>query len=398
MSRLQLTLVLASWEFRRFFKWRDELISLGLALLSLTALALLGPYFMDAAAPDSVRLGLLGPAPYSLPAGSGGWTWQQGSEAELTAAYEADELDGLLRFDSDTAAQLQCRAEGTWMLALEAALGEARRDARMAALGIAPAVLADLLQPVHVSRQVDDDDGDPAAPSASKWEKITAAIFVGLMFMGIMLGTALLFAGITSEKQQLVTEQVVAAVPPQTWIDGKILGLGARSLMITAQTTLLSALGMWIWGDFVDPDFIGLAAIDWSLLPGFALLASLGFLLWFCFFAAVAATIDDPNTSARGMLLAVPLLASLLAFPVVSDPSSALSMTLALFPATAPVALTTRMVLTDIAWWELPVASVGLILAIAVLRRAAGKVFALGILMRGKEPTWAEMLRAARKS
>jgi ABC-2 type transport system permease protein len=398
MSRLQLTLVLAGWEFRRFFKWRDELISLGLAITGLTAMAILGPHLMDAAGSQSVSLGLLGPAPFTLPAGGAGWTWEQGSEDELTAAYEAEELDGLVRFDSDTAAHLRCHAEGAWILALEGALGEARRVARMEALGIDPALLADLLQPVDLSRQVEKDEGEAEVPSASKWEKITAAIFVGLMFMGIMLGTALLFAGITSEKQQLVTEQVVAAVPPQTWIDGKILGLGARSLLITAQTTVISALGMWIWGDFVDPDFEGLAAIDWGLLPGFALLASLGFLLWFCFFAALAATIDDPNTSSRGMLLMVPILASLLAFPVVSDPTSALSMTLALFPATAPVGLTARMVLTEIAWWELPVAALGLILAIALLRRAAGKVFALGILMRGKEPTWAEMIRAVRQS
>jgi ABC-2 type transport system permease protein len=397
MSRLQLTLVLAGWEFRRFFKWRDELISLSLALLGLTAMAIAGPHLMDAAESQSVRLGLLGPAPFALPVGSG-WSWEPGTDDELTSAYESEDLDGLLRFDSDTAAQLQCHAEGSWILALKAALGDARRGARMQALGIDPAVLADLLQPVEVATLVDQDERGADVPSAGKWEKLTAAIFVGLMFLGIMLGTALLFAGITSEKQQLVTEQVVAAVPPQTWIDGKILGLGARSLLITAQTTALSILGMWVWGDFVDPDFEGLSAIDWGLLPGFALLASLGFLLWFCFFAALAATIDDPNTSSRGVLLMVPILVSCLAFPVVSDPTSALSMTLALFPATAPVALTTRMVLTEIAWWELPAAALGLILAIAVLRRAAGKVFALGILMRGKEPSWAEMIRAIRLS
>jgi hypothetical protein len=37
------------------------------------------------------------------------------------------------------------------------------------------------------------------------------------------------------------------------------------------------------------------------------------------------------------------------------------------------------------------------VLTILVLRRAAGKVFAMAILLRGTEPGWREIWRAARK-
>ena len=60
--------------------------------------------------------------------------------------------------------------------------------------------------------------------------------------------------------------------------------------------------------------------------------------------------------------------------------------------------LPARLVLTDVAWWEVPVAVLLLLAAVALLRRAAGKVFALAMLMYGKEPTWREVWRWAREA
>ena len=48
------------------------------------------------------------------------------------------------------------------------------------------------------------------------------------------------------------------------------------------------------------------------------------------------------------------------------------------------------LVIAEVATWEVIVALVGMLLATALLRRAAGKVFAMAILMRGKELGWRE--------
>jgi ABC-2 type transport system permease protein len=50
-----------------------------------------------------------------------------------------------------------------------------------------------------------------------------------------------------------------------------------------------------------------------------------------------------------------------------------------------------------VAWWEVPLALVLLVAAIWIFRRAAGKIFAVGMLMYGKEPSVREIWRWARE-
>jgi len=52
--------------------------------------------------------------------------------------------------------------------------------------------------------------------------------------------------------------------------------------------------------------------------------------------------------------------------------------------------------LTTVPIWEILLSLTLLIAAVAFMRRAAGKIFGMGILMYGKEPTWTEMLRSIR--
>ena len=54
--------------------------------------------------------------------------------------------------------------------------------------------------------------------------------------------------------------------------------------------------------------------------------------------------------------------------------------------------------LTTVPIWEMLLSLALLIGAVALMRRAAGKIFGMGILMYGKEPTWTEMLRWVRSA
>ena len=71
---------------------------------------------------------------------------------------------------------------------------------------------------------------------------------------------------------------------------------------------------------------------------------------------------------------------------------------LAVMPGTSSTVMTARMVLSDVAGWEAVTAVLLLVLTILVLRRIAGKVFAAGILMTGKELSLAEAWRALRRA
>jgi ABC-2 type transport system permease protein len=136
-----------------------------------------------------------------------------------------------------------------------------------------------------------------------------------------------------------------------------------------------------------------------ALRPGVILVLAvytvLGLLLWNSFFAAVAATVSDVYTSSRSSLMFLPLLPVVLSIAVLRDPDALVARILALFPLTSAPALPMRLVLSDPGLVEVGCSLALLAGAVWVMRRIAGRVFELGILLYGKEPTLAEMIRWA---
>jgi ABC-2 type transport system permease protein len=71
---------------------------------------------------------------------------------------------------------------------------------------------------------------------------------------------------------------------------------------------------------------------------------------------------------------------------------------LSLLPGTSPTVMTARLVLTDVAYWEVLTAIGLMVLAILFLRRIAGKIFAANILLTGKELSWRELWHGLRQA
>ena len=394
--RVSLVLAVARFEVQRFFKWKDQLIGL------VTMLAVgLGVYGVGVVLKRSgqapVQVAVLGPGADELAADDGARVrWQVAASAvlpELRERLAARELDGLLVLGEDGAAELLVRRAPAWLGEVRARLDGRMRGRRLAAAGIPPETLAGWLAPAPLSVVT-----LAPAQAGRRGALLTAGIAVVLMLLGVFIGNAYVMVGITGEKQLRITEQVVAAISPQTWIDGKILGLAGLTLaMLTLYVAppLLAAAVLRALG--VGVPALPAAAGDPLFLAALVAFSSLGFLLWFTFFAAIAATVDDPNNSSRGGWIMFPLLPLGLAFAVMRDPDTLLARVLALLPPSAPTVMPVRILLGEVTALEVLASLAGLAGAIALLRRAAGRIFELGILMYGKEPTWREIWRQARR-
>jgi ABC-2 type transport system permease protein len=254
--------------------------------------------------------------------------------------------------------------------------------------------MEDLIRPMGLEVAFADE-----SKAARRSGRAGAAIMIGLMLFGILIGNSYLLVGVTGEKSQRVTEQVVAAISPQTWIDGKILGLSGlvivNLLLYVLGFVLYKAIAVPVFGDsFNLPQMIS----DPILFLAVLVLVVLGFFLWFSFFALVACTISDPNTSARSMIMMLPFLPLGIAFAALGNPDAPWLQVFGIIPFSSPSVLSARLVLGDVAAWEFPAAVVLLLVTIWFLRRAAGKVFGLGMLMYGKEPRWSEMVRWVREA
>jgi ABC-2 type transport system permease protein len=304
------------------------------------------------------------------------------------------EIDGVLIISGPDRAELLVAKEPVWKSDLQLALTDARSRAKLRDSAIDQKQLDDAFAPMAI-----DVVYHPAGRGAtSRAEKIAAAAFVALTCLGVFLGMASFFSGITGEKQMRVTEQVVAAISPQSWVDGKLLGLTAAAF--GTLLTYGAALAVFM-------AILRLGGVEWAIpwsairpvnLLIYMLLAILGLFFWNCVFAAIAVTINDPNSSTRSSLMFLPLMFVGMGFPGLQTPDAQVMRALSVMPGTSPTVMTARLVLTDVMAWEVVVAIGLMILAILFLRRVAGKVFAANILLTGKELSWRELWRGLSRS
>jgi ABC-2 type transport system permease protein len=398
MNNLRIVYEVARWEFLRFFKVRDLVLTLLFTALGVAVSLWAGDLIDWVSGSSKAKVVVLNQEtlPFQLPAKSAIELvpGADRSDDEWRAAVGRKELAGLLVLRSIDEAELFVYKQPVWQAELVTALTSARREARLKTANISPQELSILLAPFQIDVSFHEAGGRPAQTAGF----IFAVVFITLVLSGVFIGISYMFAAVTGEKQLRVTEQVIAAISPQNWIDGKILGLSAMSLVSVLNLgcgALVAALVSRLFGASLP---IPLAMIHPILLLQFLTMTILGFLLWLTFLAAVAATINDPQTSARNAIMLLPALPLSFAFSALKNPDTWLMKLLGMLPFTSPAVMPARLVLTEVAWWEFLAAVVLLLGTIWLLRRAAGKIFGLGVLMYGKEPSWREMWRWVREA
>ncbi len=399
MTRWREVATIARWEFHRFVKWRQQLIGV-LVMLGLGGLFGGVGKMVSKAHTKPVDVAVVGAAGLSYPLPPvDGVTWvTEGllDEAAARAALAADTVDGALLIAPDGSGEVLVKRKSAWTARIAPAFTKAGHAATYSQLSISDAQRRALEAPFAV-RVTTLETGAAGSVGSSR---LYANVMLGLGLAVLFSGFASLFAGITGEKQQRITEQMLSMVSPQSWIDGKILGLAGAAIVgtvFTAAAVLTAVLLL--------PPVFGAGKVplpppptDLGLLALIALVTALGTAMWFSFMAAMAATIDDPNSSPRSALLMIPAIPSAFAFVLVYRADATVAQVLSIFPLTSMAVLPVRLLATSVPWWEPWLAVVLLALAAWVFRRAAGKIFAAGVLLHGKEPSLAETLRWARKA
>jgi ABC-2 type transport system permease protein len=389
MSPLRQALLVAQWEFRRYFKWRDQILGL-VVFLALAGLGYAGGRLANAGErPLTVAVDGIDVAALEAARGGGRLTFVPlAGRPRAEADLREGSLHGILTRDADGVFSLLVERDPRYSGELSALLDGLVQRERLVARGMHPSELQQLVQPARLDVRFTD----PHRERVGRGERVLAAVAGALVLMALFTTMAYLLTGITGEKQLRVTESTISFVHPQAWIDGKILGIGAYGLVNVVNMAigglLLVLVAGLAWGVGL-PD----AAVRPSILLLLLACSGLALLLWNAFFAAFAATIDDPNTSARTSVMLLPMLfIGLSLVIVVRDPDSLVSRGLALFPLTSSVALPARAILSDAGIPEILLSLTLLAATIGLIRRAAGRVFRAGMLMYGKEPSVREML------
>ena len=215
--------------------------------------------------------------------------------------------------------------------------------------------------------------------------------FAALLFIGVMTGGQALLTSTVEEKSSRVIEILLSAVSPMELLAGKLLGQMAVSLLGLG---FYIALGMALLASFAMFNLFN----PWLLvyLVIFFLLAyfTIGAMM-----LTVGSVVNDMR-EAQSMMMPIMLLIMtpwIFWLPISREPNSTFSTVISFLPPVNSFTMLLRMVSnTPPPWWQVWISiGIGVASVVAVLWFAA-KVFRIGLLMYGKPPDFATMIRWVR--
>jgi ABC-2 type transport system permease protein len=389
----------AVWEFRRVVKRGDFLVSLLLAPLLVGGISFGSAFLAKRASKAGVKLALVSEAPRVTTASApfdsiDGVTWvaAPATREAIAAAIRDKTLDGAIEVPAnfargDSVRLWTRRSDPSWVGRLRDPLARVARVERALIAGASEESLGDLEAPVALAQRA----VQPAAGS-ERASRIAGVLLVSLLIGSIYATAAYLGVSISGEKNARVTEVIVSAIPPQAWMDGKIVAFTAVGLLMAAT-----------WGGSV----VALAIVlSWGLPGGISPAAialdlvylALGFAFFISLFAAILASVKDIQSTSKfqAYLYFLPVVPFLFLEPIVGNPESTWSMALSWVPMFSPTLMPARMALGAVAPWEHALALVLLAASTWLMRTAAGHAMRIGMLMYGKELNLPELIRWAR--
>lgn len=381
------SLIVARWEFLRFFKWKQQLVSYLLMLAVIAAIALWS-FFTDESQ-QQYRIAV--PAELQI-TNTEQFQFQRPGialETQLMQMQSDDSWHAVISLQ-DGQLVVHTLTGKKWLQQLDEVLQKHYRHLAAQQMGLNTTQLAALEQPVEIeTRYLDQSYKGKDTP-----EKIIAIGALILLFVGLSTAFGQVLVSITGEKQQRVTEQLYAIVTPQQWMDGKVLGHSFSALKAMLTSALVMLLSFAVVSVFtkkaVDLSWLDISVVLW-LIP-FALL---GVVLCASFMGAIAASIDDPNNSGKSAVMMITWLPMVFTFIVIDSPAGIGMTILSFVPLTSFAAMPVKMAMVTVPWWQ-PLLSLLLLLATVYwMRRVAGRVFLRGMQMYGKEPSWGDIVRWA---
>lgn len=250
-----------------------------------------------------------------------------------------------------------------------------------------------------------EDAQGASIPFLTKY--MTALIIVVMMFFMILGYGTMVMRSVIDEKASRIVEVVISSVSPFQLMLGKVLGLGAVTLTSVGCWVLMGAvlyLGSGVLSLNLDPS-ISRMVFNPLVVVFFGLFLVSGYILYSTLFALIGSIV---NTEKDAQNFIMPITMSIMlpvfmAMHVVKDPNSTASLAISFIPIFTPTMMMMRIVFlaptaTHYSLFSgiLMEAILGLILVVVTTIGVVwltGKVFRVGILMYGKRPTLAEIVR-----
>ncbi|MDB4563920.1 ABC transporter permease [Flavobacteriales bacterium] len=270
---------------------------------------------------------------------------------------------------------------------------------------------------------IDRDANDDGARVDGGGEEIRGTIgflFSAVLFLVLAVYGGVILRSVVEEKSNRVVEVLIAAVRPEELLLGKVIGMGAVALTQLMAWTVLSTLAFSVFQFAFDSGALGasipgqgevptdlltamaeneltaiLLDINWTLM----VISTIGFfvggyLLYGSIYAAVGGSVQSEQEG-QGMVMPIimPLMfAYIIGSGAMANPEMGALTWLSWFPLTSPVIMLVR-VAVGVAWWEVVLSWVLLMLSARLVLGLAGRAYRYGVLHTGKSTGWTLLLQ-----
>jgi len=217
--------------------------------------------------------------------------------------------------------------------------------------------------------------------------------FMGLLLMSTMMSGGYLLTTTVEEKTNRVVEVLLSAVSPMELMVGKILGQLVVGLLV---------LGIYMGlGLMALVSFTAMGMLDPWLIVYLFVFYLIAYVTVGAMMAAIGSAVNEMR-EAQGLMMPITLtimIPWMLWLPISRDPNSVFATTLSFIPPVGNFVMMLRLATpTPPPWWEAILGMVaGCLGAYAALWFAA-KIFRIGLLMYGKPPSFAVLIKWARQA
>lgn len=258
-------------------------------------------------------------------------------------------------------------------------------NAQLAEAGLDPAVVAKNMAAAKVTVVALEPEDSQTGQRLAIGLVIAALLYYSLLVYGTMVAQ-----GVVEEKSSRVVEILLATVRPWQLLLGKVMGLGAVGLV---QLVLIGGFGLVLSS---STGVIDLAGVAGGALATGVLWYLLGFFLYATIFAAAASLVSrqEELQSVVTPISTVIIVAFVVGINLlIQDPSGTAVTVLSMLPPFAPILMPGRMAIGVAPLWQVLLAVVLALVAVAAITWLGGKIYSNAVLRTGSRVRLREALR-----
>lgn len=231
-----------------------------------------------------------------------------------------------------------------------------------------------------------------------------AYVMVFVLYMVIMMFGQKVAMSVVTEKTSRAMEVLITSASPVALMFGKILASSVAGIFQITAIFGSAFISYNINKSYFETNAVINTLFNFpaSLVGYLLIFFLLGFLIYSFLFGAMASTVSKiEDLSSVVMLIQIIFIAGFVVSTnamTSGDVNSELMKGLSLFPLTSPMAMFTRIAMSEVPGLEILLSVALLILATILIGYIAAKIYRVGVLMYGTRPTLGKIIKAIREN